>query len=74
MIWRSTAQIVVAFVAAGLAIWFSPDLLVPLGLGEFARLGQLCFAILVLSVLDAVFVKLSTDHAIGPAENPPPDR
>jgi len=32
----------------------------------------LCFAILVLSVLDAAFRRL--DHAIGLAEHPPPDR
>jgi hypothetical protein len=52
MSWSSVAQIVVAFVAAGLAVWFSPDLLGLFGLGEFAIVGQVCFAILVLSALD----------------------
>ena len=72
MIWLSTAQIVAAFVVAGLVVWFTPDLLIPLGLGEFAFVGQLCLAILVLSLLDAAFRRL--DHAIGPPENSPPDR
>ena len=71
MIWRSTAQIVVAFIAAGLAVWFGPDLLAQIGLGEFAFLGQLCFAILMLSVLDVAFARLSR---FWPADNPPADR
>jgi hypothetical protein len=58
MIWRSTAQILAAFVAAAIAVWFGPDLLDPLGLGEFAFVGQLCFAILVLSGLEALFRRL----------------
>jgi hypothetical protein len=57
MIWRSTAQLVVAFVVAGLVVWFSPELLVLLGLGEFVFLGQLCLTILALSVLDAAFTQ-----------------
>jgi hypothetical protein len=68
MIWRSTAQIVAAFVVAGLAVWFTPDVLVPLGLGEFAFVGQLCFAILVLSALDAAFRRL--DQATGRHHDP----
>jgi hypothetical protein len=55
MIWLSTAQLVVSFVVAGIVIWFTPDLLTPLGLGEFVFVGQLCLTILVLSVLDIVF-------------------
>jgi hypothetical protein len=55
------AQIVVAFVAAGLAVWFSPDLLGLLGLGEFAIVGQVCFTILVLSVLDRA-IGLASDR------------
>jgi hypothetical protein len=53
--WRSTVLILMAFVGAGVAVWFAPALLDLVGLGEFAFVGQLCFAILVLSVLDAVF-------------------
>jgi hypothetical protein len=58
MIWRSTTLILAAFVAAGVTVWFTPDLLASLGLGEFAFLGQLSFAIVVLSVLDKVFSRL----------------
>ena len=58
MIWRSTAQIVAAFLAAGLAVWFGPTLLNSLGLSEFAFVGQLGLAILMLSVLDLVFRRL----------------
>jgi hypothetical protein len=52
MSWNSIALIVAAFVAAGATVWFSPDLLGLLGLGEFAFVGQLCLTILVLSALD----------------------
>jgi hypothetical protein len=52
VIWRSTALILAAFVVAGLAVWFTPELLEPLGLGEFAMIGQLSCAILLLSLLD----------------------
>jgi hypothetical protein len=58
MIWRSTAQILVSFLLAGLAVWFSPVPLDGLGLGEFTVVGQVCAAILVLSVLEAVFRRL----------------
>jgi hypothetical protein len=58
MIWRSTAQILAAFVVAAITVWFSPELLGPLGLGEFVFVGQLCFAILVLSGLEALFRRL----------------
>ena len=58
MIWRSTAQILAAFLAAGIAIWFGPALLGPLGLSEFAFLGQLSFAILALSLLEKAFRRL----------------
>jgi hypothetical protein len=58
MIWRSTGYILAAFVAAGLAVWFGPALLDLVGLGEFAFLGQLCLAILALSVMDAVLRRL----------------
>jgi hypothetical protein len=51
MIWRSTAHILVAFLGASLAVWFGPELLDLFGLGEFAFLGQLCLAVLALSVL-----------------------
>jgi hypothetical protein len=60
--WRSTTLILAAFVAAGLAVWFSPALLETLGLSEFAFLGQLCLAILALSALDAVFRRLPGSH------------
>jgi hypothetical protein len=58
MIWRSTALILAAFVVAGLAVWFTPDLLGLLGLAEFTFIGQLGSAILALSVLEAVFSRL----------------
>lgn len=56
--WRSTVLILAAFVVAGLAVWFGPLLPGALGLGEFGVVGQLCFAILVLSVLDSVYRRL----------------
>jgi hypothetical protein len=64
MIWRSTAQILVSFVVAGVIIWFSPLLCGLLGLGEFAFVGQLGLTILALSVLDRVFRRIpgSSDH------------
>jgi hypothetical protein len=58
MSWRSTAQILIAFAAASLTIWFSPALLAPLGLGQFTFVLQLCAAILALSVLEAIFGRL----------------
>ena len=59
MIWRSTAMIVVAFVAAWNTVEYSPVLLDWLGLGEFVFLGQLGLPILVLSVLEMVFRPIS---------------
>jgi hypothetical protein len=63
MIWRSTALILVAFLAAGLAVWFGPDLLALAGLGGFAFVGQLCLAVLVLSALEAAFNRLPGSKA-----------
>ncbi len=57
MTWPSTAQLVLSFLLAELVVWFSPDLLIPLGLGEFVFLGQLCLAVLALSVLDLIFAR-----------------
>ena len=62
MIWRSTAMLVVAFVAAWMAVGYSPMLLDWLGLGEFVFLGQLGAPILVLSVLEMPFRRVT-----GPA-------
>jgi hypothetical protein len=62
MIWRSTAMLLVAFVAAWMAVEYSPMLLDLLGLGEFVFLGQLGLPILVLSLLDMLFRRIS-----GPA-------
>jgi len=59
MIWRSTAQILASFVVASVVVWFSPLLLGPLGLGEFAFVGQLGLTVLALSVLDRVFRRFS---------------
>ena len=58
MIWRPTAMIVTACVAAAIGIWFGPELLAPIGLGEFAFLARFCLVILVLSVLDLVFRRI----------------
>lgn len=57
--WRSTSQILVAFLVAGAAVWFSPRLLEPLGLGEFAVVAQVCAGFLALSVLEVLFRRLS---------------
>jgi hypothetical protein len=65
MMWRSTAMLVVAFVAAGSAVWYSPLLLDWLGLGEFVFLGQLGLPILVLSVLDPLFRRVSGPSGPG---------
>ena len=59
MIWRSTAMIVVAFVAAWIAVGYSPVLLEWIGLDEFVFLGQLGLPILVLSVLEVLFRRIS---------------
>ena len=69
MIWRSTARLLTAFVVAGLSVRFTPDLLTPLGLSEFMFVGQLCCAILVLSILDAVFARLNREGG-PPGESP----
>ena len=63
MNWSSPAQIVAAFFVAGVVVWFSPLLLVPLGLGEFVILGQLCLAVLALSLLDLLFRRVTSDHS-----------
>jgi hypothetical protein len=62
MTWRSTAQILLSFALAGLAVWFSPLLFDRIGLGEFAFVGQLAAAIVVLSVLELVFRRLPEGH------------
>jgi hypothetical protein len=49
-----TWRLLLAFLTAGVTIWIVPLL----GLGEFTVLGQLCLAIVVLSVLDVVFRRL----------------
>ena len=59
MIWRSTAMIVVAFVAAWLTVRYSPRLMDLLGLGLFGFLGQLVLPILVLSALEALYRRIS---------------
>jgi hypothetical protein len=62
MTWRSTVMILVAFLGAGLAVWFAP----------FGPVGQIVVPFVVLSLLEVAFNRL--EHAIGPAETPPPDR
>jgi hypothetical protein len=57
--WRSTAMLVVAFVAAWNTVEYTPVLLDWLGLSEFVFLGQLGLPILVLSVLDMLFRRIS---------------
>jgi hypothetical protein len=58
MIWRSTAMILAAFLAAGLAIWFAPVMFDFPGLREFIWIGEPCLVILVLSVLEVLFARL----------------
>jgi hypothetical protein len=60
--WRSTAMIVAAFVAAWVAVWYGPVLLDLIGLSEFDFIGQVGLPILVLSILEMVFRRIS-----GPA-------
>jgi hypothetical protein len=55
MNWRSTAQILLSFVLAGLAVWVSPLLFDRIGLGEFTFVGQLASAMILLSMLELVF-------------------
>ena len=55
MMWRPVALILGAFLAAGLSVWFTPELFDLAGLGEFAFIGQVCAAVLVLSALERVF-------------------
>jgi hypothetical protein len=62
MIWRSTAMILVAFVAAWTAVWYTPMLFDLVGLGEFVFVGQVGLPILVLSLLEIPFRRIS-----GPA-------
>ena len=68
MIWLSTAKILLSFLGAGLTVWFASDLLAPFGLGEFAFTGQLCGAILILSLLDRIF----SAGKRGDGGSPPP--
>jgi hypothetical protein len=65
MSWRSTAMIVVAFVAAWFAFGYAPILLDWLGLGQFVFLGQLGAPILVLSVLELLFRRISGPSGPG---------
>ena len=64
MMWRSTAMIVVAFIAAGDAVWYSPLLLNLVGLGQFVFLGQVGLPIVVLSVLEVLFRRIT--GPVGP--------
>jgi hypothetical protein len=59
MMWRSTVMIVLAFVAAWYAVSYSPLLLDWMGLGEFVFLGQLGLPIVILSVLELLFRRIS---------------
>jgi len=59
MSWRSTVMIVVAFVAAWFAVGYSPILFDWIGLGEFVVLGQLGLPILLLSLLEMLFRRIS---------------
>ena len=59
MIWRPTAMIVAAFAVAGLAIWFGPDILALFLPRDFSILGQVCGVVVALSVLDAVFHRIT---------------
>jgi hypothetical protein len=59
----SAAMIVTAFAAASLAVWYTPTVLAPFGLAEFAFLGQLSVTILALSVLEVLFTLLSKTSA-----------
>ncbi len=58
MIWRSTVLILAAFAVAALAFSFAPALLDLIGLPEFGFIGQLCFVVLALSLLEAGFRRL----------------
>ena len=58
MNWRATAMILGAFLVAWLANWGGPLLLDISGLSEFAILGQMCFVVVALSVLERVFARL----------------
>ena len=53
--WASAGKVALAFAGAGTTAWYSPMLLDSVGLGEFAFVGQVCAAILVLSGLEAAF-------------------
>ena len=65
MMWRSTLMLVVAFVAAGYAVWFGPLLLDWMGLWEFVFLGQLGAPIVVLSILEPLFRRISGPSGPG---------
>ena len=55
---RAAAMILGACATAWLASQYGPVLLEKTGLGEFGIVGQLCFAVLGLSVLERVFARL----------------
>ena len=57
MIWRSTVVILTAFMMAYAALWVAPIILLAIGLGEFVFVGQVCFAILTLSILEAAVIR-----------------
>jgi hypothetical protein len=63
MNWRSPLHVAIAFLVAGLVVWFSPLLLMHLGLGEFEVLGQMGLAVLALSVLDLILQRLRGGHS-----------
>ena len=65
MSWRSTAMIVVAFVAAWFTVSYAPTLLDWIGLGQFVFLGQLGLPILVLSLLELLFRRISGPSGPG---------
>ena len=52
-------MIVAAFAVAELAIWYVPDLLALFLPRDFSILGQACGVVLALSVLDAVFNRIT---------------
>jgi hypothetical protein len=53
MIWRSTGFVAAAFVVAALALSLAPALLQLIGIPEFGFIGQLCFVVPALSLLES---------------------